>query len=183
MPRPRTRSPMARTVSLLAAGLTLAGCSSGTTDGRREYAVPPSLCGNHLPASALAPLLPAGKKISSVKTGSPGFIRCRLVVDERVVVTSIVERRDSSTTLSDVAYGTYGLGPDSVEKQGKYVVSDAQGVGRVDCGGPRKEDHETFTMIRAEDVEAGTPAMVKAITALTAAASTAKACTDTADSV
>ena len=57
-------------------------------------------------SSALEPLLPAGKKISSVRSGPAGFARCRLVVDGQVAVTSIVEQWRSGTTLGDVAYGT-----------------------------------------------------------------------------
>ncbi|MGW5369716.1 hypothetical protein ACWER6_32450 [Streptomyces sp. NPDC004009] len=165
-----------RIAALLSAGLAVVSCSSGGQEAKREYTAPASLCGTALPVSALEPLLPAGKKISSVKTGSSGFTRCRLVVDGRVAVTSIIERRESGTTLRTVAYGTYGMGSGSVTKGTRYVVSDAQAVAQVACGSPQKEDHETFAMLRAEDVDPGKAAMEKAITDLAEAVAASKGC-------
>ncbi|MFF0854655.1 hypothetical protein ACFYVM_26925 [Streptomyces sp. NPDC003280] len=177
MPRIRPHTLPIRIAGLLAAGLAVTSCSSGGQEAEREYTVPASLCGTALPASTLEPLLPAGKKISPAKTGSPGFTRCRVVVDGRVAVTSIIERRESGTTLRNVAYGTYGMGSGSVTKGTRYVVSDAQAVGHVACGSPQKEDHETFAMLRAEDVDAGKAAMEKAITDLAGAVAATKGCT------
>lgn len=168
MSRIRHHSLLARVAGLFAVGLTLASCSSGSSEGKREYAVPSSLCGTAVPASALEPLLPAGKKITSVKSGSSGFTRCRLVVDGRVAVTSIIEQWKSGTTLRNVAYGAYGLTSDSVKKEGqKYIISDSKAVGHVPCGEPQKEDHEVFTMIRKEHGTVDATAMEKAITEFT----------------
>ncbi|MEU8971531.1 hypothetical protein AB0D11_20060 [Streptomyces monashensis] len=179
MPRIQACSPLVRTVSLLATGLTLASCSSGTSEGKRSYAIPTSLCGTALPASALEPLLPAGQKISSVKSGPSGFTRCRLLVDGRIAVTSIIEQWESGTTLTNVAYGTYGLPPDKVKKENsRYVMSDTAAVGHASCRMLQKEGHETFTMIRKEQGAVDAAAMEKAITKFTDAVSTSKQCTE-----
>ncbi|SED85821.1 hypothetical protein SAMN05216532_5993 [Streptomyces sp. 2231.1] len=180
MPQSRSRFPLRRVVGLLAVlaiGPAVTACSSGSSPAKREYATPSSLCGTAVSSSALEPLLPGGKKISSVKSGPTGFARCRLVVDGQVAVTSIVEQWESSTTLSDVAYGTYGIKSDSVEKENtRYVVTDAQAVGRIACGRPGKDGHVVFAMIRKEHGTAGAAAMEKVITEFTDAVSTSKQC-------
>ncbi|MBJ6640655.1 hypothetical protein H4K36_27365 [Streptomyces sp. DHE7-1] len=175
MPRIRPHALPIRIAGLVAAGLAVAGCSSGGPEAKREYAVPASLCGVALPASTLEPLLPAGKKISSVKSGPSGFTRCRLVVDGRIAVTSIIEQRAAETTLSGVAYSTYGMS-DTVEREGKYVISDAQAVGHASCDKPRKADHETFTMVRADAEDVGKATMEKVISKFTDAVSASKRC-------
>ena len=178
MPRIRSRSLLVPVVVLSAAGPTLASCSSGTSESKREYAVPSSLCGTPMPASALEALLPAGKKISSVKSGPSGCTRCRLVVDGRIAVTSIIEPRESGTTLRNAAYGTYALASDKVKKKGPtYIIADSQAVGLASCSKLPKEGHEIFTMIRKEGGTDAT-AMEKAITRYTDAVSRSEECTE-----
>ncbi|MFJ5034600.1 hypothetical protein ACIQB5_42630 [Streptomyces sp. NPDC088560] len=163
----------------MATGLTLASCSSGTPEEKRTYATPSSLCGTALPASALEPLLPAGKKISSVRSGPSGFTRCRLLVDGRIAVTSIIEQWESGTTLTNVAYTTYGLPSGRVKKENsRYVISDTAAVGHASCGKLQKEGHEIFTMIRKEQGGVDAAAMEKAITKFTDAVSASKQCTE-----
>lgn len=178
MPRIRPHSPLVRAAGLLAVGLTMASCSSGTSEDKREYAIPSSLCGTAVPSSALEPLLPAGKKISFVKSGPSGFTRCRLVIDGRIAVSSIIEQWESGTTLRNVAYGTYGLASDSVKEEGsRYIISDSTAVGHASCSKLQKEGHEIFTMIRKDHGTVDATAMEKAITKFTDAVSTSKQCT------
>jgi hypothetical protein len=151
MSRVRPHSLSARVAGLFAVSLTLASCSSRSSEGKREYTVPSSLCGTAASASALEPLLPAGKRISSVKSGPIGLTRCRLMLDGQVVVTSVTEQWEPGTTLSDVAYTAYRLPAGSVKKESaRYVVSDSVGVRHASCGKLQKEGHEIFTMIRKE---------------------------------
>ncbi|MFI2206876.1 hypothetical protein ACH47Z_40435 [Streptomyces sp. NPDC020192] len=175
----RPRSPMVRIAAVFAVGLTLASCSSETPEDKREYAVPSSLCGTAVPSSVLEPLLPAGKKISSVKSGPSGLTRCRLVVDGQVAVTGIIEQWESGTTLGKVAYGTYGLPSGKAKKEtSNYIISDSTAVGHASCGKLQKDGHEIFTMIRKEHGTVGTAAMEKAITEFTSAVSASKQCTE-----
>ncbi|MED7828201.1 hypothetical protein [Streptomyces chiangmaiensis] len=170
---------MARVAALLATGLILTACSSGPSGEKREYAIPSSLCGAAISPSALELLLPAGKKTSTVKSGPSGFTRCRLVVDGRVAVSSVIEQWESGTTLRNVAYGTYGLSSASVKKEESgYIISQSTAVGHASCSKLQKEGHEVFTMIRKENGAVDTAAMEKAITEFTDAVSTSKQCTE-----
>lgn len=181
MPCIRPHSPLARVASLLAAGLALAACSSGSSEEKREYTVPSSLCGTAVPSSALEPLLPSGKKISSLKSGPSGFTRCRLAVDGQVAVTSIIEQWESGTTLRNMAYGTYGLKSDSIKKEeSRYIISTSTAVEHASCSKLQKEGHEVFTMIRKEHGSVETAAMEKVITEFTEAVSKSKQCTPSA---
>ncbi|KOG75097.1 hypothetical protein ADK77_03335 [Streptomyces antibioticus] len=169
---------MVSVILVLAAGMALAACSSGGAEEKRDYATPSSLCGTAVSPAALEPLLPAGNKISSVKSGPSGFTRCRLVVDKQVAVTSIIDQRKSGTRLMNVAYGTYGMRSDEIKKnEHDYIVSDSQAVGHVSCSKLQKEGHELFTMIRKEHGTVDATAMEKAITEFTDAVSASRLCT------
>ncbi|MFE5219289.1 MULTISPECIES: hypothetical protein [unclassified Streptomyces] len=155
----------------------MTNCSSGDSAAKREYAAPSSLCGTAVSSSAWEPLLPAGKKISSVRSGPAGFARCRLVVDGQVAVTSIVEQWRSGTTLGDIAYGTYGIKSGSVEKENtRYAVTDAQAVGRIACAKRGKDGHVVFGTVREEHGTAGAAAMEKVITEFTDSVSASEQC-------
>ncbi|OIK06834.1 hypothetical protein BIV23_04895 [Streptomyces monashensis] len=113
-----------------------------------------------------------------MKSGPAGFTRCRLLVDGRIAVTSIIEQWESGTTLTNVAYGTYGLPSGKVKKgNSRYVMSDATAVGHASCGKLQQEGHEIFTMIRKEQGAVDAGAMEKAITKFTDSVSAAKQCT------
>ena len=180
MPQFRPHVPHRRVVGLLAVlavGPAMTACSSGSSPEKREYATPSSLCGTAMPSAALEPLLPAGKKISSVKSGSAGFTRCRLVIDGKVAVTSVVEQWKPGTSLSDVAYGTDGIKSGDVKKEtAQYIVTDWQAVGRVACGTVDKGGHALFATIREEHGKAGAAAMQKAVTSLTDAVAKSGQC-------
>ncbi|MFF8401794.1 hypothetical protein ACF1AB_17410 [Streptomyces sp. NPDC014846] len=152
----------------------MTNCSSGDSPAKREYAALSSLCGTAVSSSALEPLLPTGKKISSVRSGPAGFARCRLVVDGQVAVTSIAEQWRSGTTLSD---GTYGIKSGGVEKENtRYAVTDAQAVGRIACAKRGGDGHVVFAMVREEHGTAGAAAMEKVITEFTDSVSASEQC-------
>lgn len=175
--KPFTPSSAAST-ALLIAVLLLTSCSSESSRGEREYAIPPSLCGTPVSHAALEPLLPGGRKISSVKSGPSGFTLCRLVIDEKIAVTSLIEQAQSGTRLMNVAYLSEGMKASSVKKEGpKYIISDSLAVGHASCSNLQKEGHELFTRIRIDHGSAGAAAMEKAITEFTDAVSTSKQCT------
>ncbi|MFH9088416.1 hypothetical protein [Streptomyces sp. NPDC017673] len=178
MPRTRPYSPLAGAALVLAAGMALAACSSGGSQEKRDYAVPSSLCGTAVSPAALEPLLPAGSKITSVKSGPSGFVRCRLVVDRQVAVTSIIDQRQSGTRLMNVAYSTYGMRSDKIKKETQnYIISESLAVGHVSCGELQKEGHELFTVIRKERGTVDATAMERTITDFTDAVSTSQQCT------
>ncbi|WKX13082.1 hypothetical protein [Streptomyces sp. NL15-2K] len=130
-------------------------------------------------SSSLEPLLPPGKKISPLKSGPTGFTRCRLMVDGRVAVTSIIEQWESGSTLRNLAYSTYGLRSDSVKKEGsRYIISDSTAVGHASCSKQEKKGHEIFTMIRKEHGSVDAAAMEKVITEFTSEVSKSKQCSD-----
>ncbi|WP_189981299.1 hypothetical protein [Streptomyces capoamus] len=113
-----------------------------------------------------------------MKSGPSGFTRCRVMVDGRSAVTSIIDQWESGTSLTNVAYSTYGLTSDSVKKKGaSYIVSDSKAVAHASCSKLQKEGHELFTVIRKEQGTVDGTAMEKAITAFTAAVSTSRQCT------
>ncbi|MGW0287011.1 hypothetical protein ACWDXT_28400 [Streptomyces sp. NPDC003236] len=160
-------------------GLALTACSSDASSAKREYAVPSSLCGTAVPSSALEPLLPAGKKISSRQSGSQGYARCQVSVDGELVLSSVIERWKPRTTLSNVAFGTYGLTSSDVKKEGpRFVISDSAAVGHVNCTPRRKDGAEVFAVLRKHGDPAGAASMEKAVTEFTDAASTSKGCTE-----
>ncbi|MFF2203887.1 hypothetical protein [Streptomyces sp. NPDC058145] len=173
---------LSRVVGLLAVpavGLAMTACSPGASSAKREYAVPSSLCGTPVPASALEPLLPAGKKISSRKSGSPGYARCQVSVDGQLVLSSIIERWQPRTTLSNVAFGTYGLTAASIKMEAqRFIVSESAAVERVDCNPKRKDAAEVFTVIRKHHDSVDAAAMEKAIAEFADAASTSAECTE-----
>ncbi|MEU9445001.1 hypothetical protein AB0D42_29830 [Streptomyces sp. NPDC048304] len=175
----RPRSLMACVAGAVAIGLALTSCSSGTSGKKREYAVPSSMCGTSMPPSALEPLLPAGKTISARRSGSPGYARCQVSVDGKVVLSSIIERWSPRTTLTKVAFGTYGITAHSVHKEDeRYIVADSAAVGHVECAAKRKDGAEVFTVIRTHHGSVDTAAMEKAISEFTDAAATSKECTE-----
>ncbi|MFB7505862.1 hypothetical protein [Streptomyces broussonetiae] len=175
----RLGSPLVHISGFIAVSLALASCSSGTSEDKRDYSVPSSLCGTAMSTSALKPLLPAGKKISSRQSGSTGYVRCQVSVDGQVVLSSIIERWKPKTTLTDVAFGTYGLTSDNVKKKKEnYIVADTTAVGHVTCRAKRKDGAEVFTVIRKEHGSVDVAAMEEAITKFTDAVSTSKQCTE-----
>lgn len=178
----RHPSPLSRIGGLstiLTVALVLTACSSGETSAKREYAVPSSLCGTKISPSALEPLLPGGKKISSQESGSPGNRRCRVSIDGQVVISSLIERWKPGTTLESVAFGPYGLTPSGAKKEEqRYIISDSAAVGHTDCHPQRKDGAQVFTVIRKEQGQAETKALEGAIIEFTDAVSTSKNCTE-----
>ncbi|MER5180200.1 hypothetical protein ABT009_17800 [Streptomyces sp. NPDC002896] len=129
-------------------------------------------------SSTLEALLPAGKKISSKESGSPGYTICKLVVDGQVALSGIIEEWESGKTIRNVAYGGYGPSFRNIKKEdSKYIISDSAAVGHAPCSKQQKDDQEVFTIIRKEHGSVGTAALEKAITEFTDAVSKSKQCT------
>ncbi|MGW6360428.1 hypothetical protein ACWFR5_36020 [Streptomyces sp. NPDC055092] len=79
-----------------------AGCGDSA---EREYTVPSSLCGIHVRAAALTPLLPPGKHIA-VKPANPvpdAITTCEVAVDKKVVLSVERERREPGAAARDIA--------------------------------------------------------------------------------
>ncbi|MEU8488260.1 hypothetical protein [Streptomyces sp. NPDC048641] len=88
----------------------------GCTDpAEREYAVPSSLCGIHIKAAALTPLLPPGKRVS-VKPATPVpdvITACEFAVDQLSTVTRAFEPgREDASALKDWITEMHGGGED-----------------------------------------------------------------------
>ncbi|MGX4690413.1 hypothetical protein [Streptomyces sp. JNUCC 63] len=175
----RRRFSAARIVCLLAAGMVLTACSSGSSQDKREYGIPSSLCGTAVSSSALEPLLPPGKKLWPMKGGITGYARCQLLVDRKLAVDSIIQRSSPGTTLTKIAYGEHHLRPADVKKKKEqYIISDSAAVGHVRCSKKRKDGAEVFTVISKEQGSVGVAVMEKVITEFTDAASTSELCTE-----
>ncbi|MFG2605092.1 hypothetical protein ACGFT2_16335 [Streptomyces sp. NPDC048514] len=130
----------------LLVGLT-ASCSSSPT---RAYAVPGDVCGTKVTKAVLEPLLPPGKEISARPTSAVGVKRCRLVVDEKIVFSSSVEKHGAGTTARDVALSAYGVEPNDASADGGYVVYSRTGaVGLVKCPA-RSSENSVWATVRTE---------------------------------
>lgn len=162
------------------ASLTLTACSSGSQNDRKEYAVPTDLCGTALPSDDLAPLLPGGDKISSSRTALQGYSVCYLSVDGKKVLSSLAQRVEAGTTVTDVADSTYGLKADSDRTETAVaVVSDEAAVAQVSCAQPRNDGQLVFTTLRELDRTADPADLKKAVTAFAkSVASSTELCTE-----
>ncbi|MFF1731920.1 hypothetical protein [Streptomyces sp. NPDC058247] len=80
--------------------------ASGWGDSaEREYAVPSSLCGIHVKAATLTPLLPPGKRVS-VKPATPvpdAITTCEAAVDQlSTVIRAFEPGHKDASTLKDL---------------------------------------------------------------------------------
>ncbi|MYV57969.1 hypothetical protein [Streptomyces sp. SID3212] len=158
------RRAAASVVGLLALGLLATGCSSP----EKEYATPSSLCDVSVPPDLLDPFLPAGKKLSSVpKNDVQGITRCRLVVDEKTVVSASTEWYEK--TLREVAGAPYNeVELDSTTTPDKrYIYAVKGGIGLVDCQDPKRPDQRLIASVRVTQGAKDETRMKELITAFT----------------
>lgn len=157
--------------------LALTSCSSSPSKEQQEYEVPKSLCGTAITASALKPLLPPGKTISSRSSNTTGLKQCRLSVDGKLAISSSIERWEAGTSLMKVASGTYGMNTEGREMRGdRYVLSGKAAVGHASCAKPHNNAEEVFTTVRIEHESANKSNIFKIIDSYTETVNTSSHC-------
>ncbi|MFF5028268.1 hypothetical protein ACFY2J_29235 [Streptomyces collinus] len=168
-----TRSAVSLLGAALLAGLATSCSSSSAT---QEYAVPGDVCGTEVTRDLLAPLLPAGKKISARPTSAVGTERCRLLVDGEIAFSSSVEKRAANTTASDVASSAYGVDPtDTSADRGRVIYSTTGAVGLVNCPASASAESTLWATVRTSH-EVKASAMRAFIEGYAAALSQSDAC-------
>ncbi|MFF1689411.1 MULTISPECIES: hypothetical protein [unclassified Streptomyces] len=90
--------------------------ASGCVDSaEHEYAVPSSLCGIHIKAATLTPLLPPGKRVS-VKPATPdpdAITTCEAAVDQlSTAIRGFEPGRKDASALKDLITEMHGGGED-----------------------------------------------------------------------
>ncbi|MFD9096099.1 hypothetical protein [Streptomyces collinus] len=141
-----TRSAVSLLWAALLVGLATSCSSSSAT---QEYAVPDDVCGTKVTSGLLAPLLPAGKKISARPTSAVGTKRCRLLVDGEIAFSSSVEKRAANATASDVASSAYGVDPtDTGSDGGRVIYSKTGAVDLVNCPASASAESTLWATVR-----------------------------------
>jgi hypothetical protein len=173
----RIRPSLLGAAVLISVGLTATACSSGADEAKKEYTVPSSWCGHHIPASTMEPLLPGGKKLTTKSDDAQGRLRCIVFVDAKEVLYVGADRRASSTALGA---GNGMLGPDSKlsATEDDYAGSDATAVQLVPCPKDRKDGQEVFAIVNAWEGSQNEADVKKAVKTYAVSAAKTKICTE-----
>ncbi|MFG2877809.1 hypothetical protein ACGFYU_22890 [Streptomyces sp. NPDC048337] len=161
------------TVSVLLAGLVMA-CSAPA-----QYAVPDDVCGVAVDGSALAPLLPRGKKLDQTTANSNADTsRCRVRVDERGVLS--VESYVTSVDNNPVETKAWELvHPAKIQVGDDARVGDAMAIAVATCtyrAEPRKFVVQAYPFTLASDLPKRRDALTRFMEAYFPAAKKAAGC-------
>ncbi|MGW5098824.1 hypothetical protein ACWEQ1_14080 [Streptomyces nodosus] len=178
----RSHFSTVRILCLLAVGLTLTGCSSGSSKGKREYALPDKLCGIHVDLEELAEFLPPGKKLATKEE----FIdhdklseQCDLSVDGEVAVRTSREWFPQQKTTRWHATAATLANLDHQADGGRFVYSGYEAFGKAnDCRRiVSDEKHAMFTGVQVfGSKHRDAKAMKSVITRFTAAVEKSSVC-------
>ncbi|MGW5234061.1 hypothetical protein ACWEQU_17645 [Streptomyces nodosus] len=179
MSRIYARSSLVGVACSFVIGLTLVACSAESSEKKREYTVPSSLCGTAVSPSALEPLLPAGRDIWSTKGGIASYVRCQLYVDDKMAVDSVILRESSGADLTKIAFTEHNVNRSDVKKkEERYIISGSAAVGHVQCSTRREDGAEVFTVIKKKHGTVDVSTMKNIIAEFTDAASKSEVCTE-----
>ncbi|MFB8268437.1 hypothetical protein ACFC96_17765 [Streptomyces sp. NPDC055955] len=172
--RPARLLPLAAVTAVLV--VAAAGCGDSA---EREYAVPSSLCGIHIKAATLTPLLPPGKHIA-VKPDDPvpdAITTCEVAVDKKVVLSVERERREPGAAARDIAVDQLSAhDPKSAAARSiAYTNSAAVSITRCTAQNVVKEDISTVIRV-FEPGHKGESALKNVITEYTAALKKSSPC-------
>ncbi|MFE5026552.1 hypothetical protein ACFRAO_25340 [Streptomyces sp. NPDC056656] len=136
--------PLAAVTAVLVAA---AGCGDSA---EREYAVPSSLCGIHIKAATLTPLLPPGKRIA-VKPANPvpdAITTCEVAVDKKVVLSVERERREPGAAARDIAVDQLSAHDPESAAARTIAYTDSAAVSITRCTAPDVVKEDISTVIR-----------------------------------
>ncbi|MGW6401038.1 hypothetical protein [Streptomyces sp. NPDC055134] len=136
--------PLATVTAVMVAA---AGCSDSA---EREYAVPSSLCGIHIKAAMLTPLLPPGKHVA-VKPDTPvpdAITTCEVAVDKKVVLSVERERREPGAAARDIAVDQLSAHDPKSTAARTIAYTDAAAVSITRCAAQDVVKEDISTVIR-----------------------------------
>ncbi|MFQ6146636.1 hypothetical protein ACLMNJ_26780 [Streptomyces seoulensis] len=126
-----------------------AGCSS--SEPKRGYAVPKTLCGVSVPTDALSRLLPPSGDHLTVKdeaTVADAVTGCDVSVDGDVVLSIEKERIDAGRSAWNIAAYDRRLVAAEQADGGKVAYAGRQGVTVVSCREKDNQDEEVSVYVR-----------------------------------
>ncbi|MFE6902347.1 hypothetical protein ACFVFJ_36765 [Streptomyces sp. NPDC057717] len=137
--------PLAAVTAVMAAAA--AGCGDSA---EREYAVPSSLCGIHIKAATLTPLLPPGKHVA-VKPDNPvpeAITTCEVAVDKKVVLSVERERREPGAAARDIAVDQLSAHDPKSAAARTIAYTDSAAVSITRCTAQDVVKEDISTVIR-----------------------------------
>jgi hypothetical protein len=175
----RTRPPLVGTAALLSVCLAATACSSSEDGAKKDYAIPSSWCGYHIPAQTIEPLLPGGKRLTAKADNTQGRAQCNVYVDGKRVLFTIATR-----LADDSAYaaGTFLYGPtakfSAAPSDDQYAVYRYAAVQLVPCPKERKDGQKIYASVYTRSSSAGEAALKKAVRAYAPEVAKTKICTE-----
>ncbi|RFC71965.1 hypothetical protein [Streptomyces sp. AcE210] len=141
----RAALPLAAVTAAMVAAA--AGCGD-SAEG--EHAVRTSLCGIHIKAATLAPLLPPGKRVSlTPDTPVPDAITtCEVAVDKKVVLSVERERREPGAAARDIAVDRLSAHDPQSAAARTIAYTDAAAVSITRCTAQDVVKEDISTVIR-----------------------------------
>jgi hypothetical protein len=133
-------------VSALTALAAIFGCSEGQ---ERDYAVPRSLCGIPVEVADLAPFLPSGKSITFSASDKSGIKRCKVVVDEKVVLSTLQVWLEEGRTTKYLASGLSFETVDHSADNGRFWYGGNEAYGKTRNCVDVKYKQELYTGFQA----------------------------------
>ncbi|WP_432165629.1 hypothetical protein [Streptomyces sp. bgisy031] len=166
--------PLAAVTAVLV--VAAAGCGDSA---EREYAVPSSLCGIHIKAATLTPLLPPGKRIA-VKPDNPvpdAITTCEVAVDKKVVLSIERERREPGAAARDIAVDQLSAHDPKSAAARSIAYTDSAAVSITRCTAQNVVKEDISTVIRVfEPGRKGESALKNVITEYAAALKKSSPC-------
>lgn len=153
-----------------------AGCSS--TEVKREYAIPSTLCGMAVPSGELEKFLPAGSDIS-VRDTSPvdRTKRCVVRVDGKRAFVASREWWQQKDDVTTVAFAHSQVKRGELADQDRLLYSETGAVGRTKCVDAELPDGVLYVALESHDeASADAQAMRKLIASYVEAVESSDEC-------
>ncbi|GAA2401854.1 hypothetical protein GCM10010420_31080 [Streptomyces glaucosporus] len=139
--------------------LSVIGCEESEEQGKREYAVPRTLCGVNVDSNTLESFLPPGKEIRLIHEETDSYRwKCSVSVDGKTVLEVKRERWEQGWSARRFATVHAYVEPENETPDRTYVYSDLGGVGVVRCP-PPEHDQDLFIVAKTKENTGGQKAM------------------------